>query len=87
MSDVTLKGGDLLTQICTSVTLGKNFVSNLMLGSSLYVCKHTKVKITFKCNNTIQNTTKYNNTISQLTKPVNKNTSPPPPVTETEPTR
>ena len=26
MSDMTLKGGDLLTQICTSVTVVKNWV-------------------------------------------------------------
>jgi hypothetical protein len=76
MSDVILKGGDLLTQNCTSVTAGKHFVSDLMLASSLYVWEHTEVKITFKCNNTI----------SHLTKPINTNISPPPPVTETEST-
>jgi hypothetical protein len=68
MSDVILKGGDLLTQNCTSVTVGKNFFSNLMLANPLYVWEHTKVKITFK----------RNHTISHLTKPVNTNTSPHP---------
>jgi len=33
MSDVTLKGGDLLTQNCTSVTVVKNWVWRLMLVS------------------------------------------------------
>jgi len=72
MSGETLKGGDLPTQNCTSVTDVQNWVWSLILASCLYVWKHTDVKLAFKCNNTISQLTKpVNNTISQLTKPVN----------------
>ena len=65
LRDVTLRGGDLLTQNCTSMTVVKNWVWSLILVNFFCVLNYTNIKIAFK----------YNKTMSQLTKPVNRRKS------------